>query len=126
MKVASTYADITTYINHNLRKKDKVLFMFEGRGYYCEIPVIQDPDGTNWALLSENVPDPEVMRAAGINYILTNFGNFNYLVNRGIDPRSFHWDKFLSFAEHYLEPVYSNEAFVLFRIKDKVNLVNSG
>jgi hypothetical protein len=125
MRVASTYADITSYINCNLRKKDKVLFMFEGRGYYCEIPVIQDPDGTNWALLSENLPDPVVMRAAGITYILTNFGNFNYLVNRGIDPRSFHWDKFLSFADRYLEPVYSNEAFVLYRIKDKVNIVNS-
>lgn len=125
MKVASTYADITAYINHNLREKDKVLFMFEGRGYYCEIPVIQDPDGTNWALLSENVADPEVMRAAGITYILTNFANFNYVVNRGIDPRSFHWDKFLSFADQYLEPVYSNEVFVLYRLNDKVNIVNS-
>lgn len=120
----SPYTDMASYINSNLSQNDKVMLVNEGRGYYFKIPVIQDPDGINWTLLSQNMPDPEAMQAAGITHILTNFYNLNYLVERGIDPKSFHWDKFLLFADRYLQPIYSNEAYVLYRIKDKGNSVN--
>lgn len=96
------------------------MLIFEGRGYYFDIPVIQDTDGINGILLSQNLSDPDVMSAMGITHILTNFGNFKYLVSRGMNPTSLQWDKFLSFADQYLQPIYSNEAFVLYRIKEKV------
>ena len=95
MKVASTYADMTSYVNGNLFSNDKVMLMFEGRGYYFKVPMIQDPEGINWPLLSQYIPDPKAMKAAGITHILTNFANFNYLVHRGINPESYHWNQFL-------------------------------
>lgn len=119
--VASTYADITSYMNQNLARDNKALLIFEGRGYYFGVPIIQDTDGVNMPLISKNSFNPTLWHSTGVSHILVNFDNFNYWVKRGLNPALFQWENFLGFANTYLEPIYSNKSYVLYRIKDPLS-----
>jgi 4-amino-4-deoxy-L-arabinose transferase-like glycosyltransferase len=49
------------YINNNLTSDEKILFLWDGRGYYCNGRCIPDIDQSNWIVLTEQYPDVESM-----------------------------------------------------------------
>jgi hypothetical protein len=112
------YADIVFFINDNLTQKDKLLMLFEARGYYFRVPVIQDLEFTNWALLFEKSPSVSKLKSAGISYLLINTSAPKYFQSRHMDLKGFRLDELELFTHRYLVPIYKNEAYVLYALKN--------
>ncbi len=65
----------SSFINAQLDEHDKVFFMWDGRGYYCEQKCLPDTEHNQWSrlVLSANYSVPEVtklLREKGITHLL--------------------------------------------------------
>ncbi len=110
------YADIAFYVNRHLPQDSRVLMLLEARGYYFDVPVIQDNTLTNWQLLSQTEAAHDCLRSAGISHVLLNAGALAYYTGRGLDPRLLRWETFQQFAERCLVPIYEGRGFILYRV----------
>jgi hypothetical protein len=112
------YAEIVSYVNQNLPKEARVLLIYEARGYYFNVPVIQDNALTNWPLLARSEAATNCLRSTGISHVLVNVESLRYYLRRGVDPQSLQWDAFREFSRRCLTPIRGTRAYTLFRVKE--------
>jgi hypothetical protein len=67
------YANAVSFVNERLPRDSRVLMLFEARGYFVRVPVLQDNLIMNWPLLAERAT-PDCLRSAGITHVLINRG----------------------------------------------------
>jgi len=117
-KRREVYAEIVSYVNRNLPKEARVLLIYEARGYYFNVPVIQDNVLTNWPLLARSEAATNCLRSTGISHVLVNVETLRYYLRRGVDPESLQWDAFQEFSRRCLTPIRGTRAYTLFRVKE--------
>lgn len=110
------YADITFYVNRHLPHDSRVLMLLEARGYYFDVPVIQDNTLTNWSLLARTDAAHNCLQSTGISHVIANVSALIYYTRRGLDPHILQWESFQQFAERCLTPVYQGRGFILYRV----------
>jgi hypothetical protein len=109
--------DVVFYANRQLPQESRILLLLEARGYYFERPVLQDNVLTNWSFLAARGEALECLRAAKISHVLVNTGVLRYYVRRGLDPHILQWESFEPFAQRCLIPVYTNDAYTLYQVR---------
>lgn len=114
------YGDAVSFVNERLPKQSRVLMLFEARGYYFRVPVLQDNGIMNWALLSAKAASPDCLRSAGITHVLLNRGAHDYYARRGLDVAPLRLDSFERFAKQCLDQIYSNREFTILRVRGAV------
>jgi hypothetical protein len=111
------YYHAVSYINRNNTGINKVLMLFEARGLYSNVPVIQDNLLTNWALLAGKISNLNCLQATNISHVLLYRAALDYNLKRGLNPAATRWAEFQSFADNCLVPVYYGaNGYVLYRI----------
>jgi hypothetical protein len=103
-------------VNTSLSNTASVLMLFEGRGYYFRVPVLQDNLFTNWplAVLSGGIDD--CFHRAGVTHLLLGTSTLEYFVNRGANLRDTKWSEFENFSRRCLREVESNRDYTLFAV----------
>jgi hypothetical protein len=91
------YYHTVSYINHNSTAIDKVLMLFEARGLYSDVPVIQDNLLTNWTLLAGKMANLNCLEATNISHVLLYGAALDYHLKRGLDPAAARWSEFQNF-----------------------------
>ncbi len=111
------YADVVQFVNERLPKESRILMLFEGRGYYFRVPVLQDNVIVNWPLLSAKAVWPDCLRSAGITHVLLNVGAIQYYVVRGVDLAPLRLRALQRFADHCLTPIHTAGGFTVFAVR---------
>lgn len=111
------YVPMVRYANEHLGGDSRTLMLFEARGYYFKVPVIQDNSGINWLLLVPKLSSNNCLDGTGITHVLLGIGPLRYYVMRGIDPKRLQWEAFQQFARRCLAPLYQDPTLVLFKIR---------
>ena len=114
------YGEMVYYVNRNLPKESRVLLIYEARGYYFNVPVIQDNVLTNWPLLARTEAAAKCLRSSGISHLIVGVGALEYYVSRGMDPQVLQWDAFQEFSRRCLTTVHYGGGFILYRVKERV------
>lgn len=112
------YADAVAFVNERLPRESRVLMLFEARGYYFRVPVVQDNGIVNWPMLSAKATAPDCLRSVGITHVLINQGALGYYRRKGVAVNALRWDALQPFAEACLVPIYSAGGIAVFRIRD--------
>ncbi len=115
---SQTYSQMAFFVNGHIQQTDRVLMIYEARGYYFIVPVIQDNALTNWPLLMRTDAVSDCLRSTGISHVLLNYGALGYYIRRGLDPEVLQWEAFQKFAQRCLTPVQEGQGFALFRVKN--------
>jgi len=110
------YADVVSFVNARLPNASRVLMLFEGRGYYFRVPVLQDNAILNWPLLSAKAAGPDCLRSAGITHVLVNRGAIAFYASR-LELAPLRLEALEQFARECLTPIYANDRFTLFRVR---------
>lgn len=118
MKRGRGYAHMISYANRNLTKEARVLLIFEARGYYFDIPVIQDSVLTNWPLVARSGAVGNCLRGTGISHLLVNRVALQHYLRRGMDPQLVQWDALQEFARRCLTIAYDAPGLTLYRVKE--------
>jgi len=111
------YADVVGFVNERLSKESRILLLFEGRGYYFRVPVLQDNVIVNWPLLSAKAVWPDCLRSVGITHVLLNVGAIQYYVVRGVDLAPLRLRALQRFAGHCLAPIHTAGGFTVFEVR---------
>jgi hypothetical protein len=111
------YANVVSYVNRHISSGDKVLFLFEARGFYFDVPIIQDNLITNWPLLASRVSSLKCLESTGISHVLLNRSTLNYYLIRGLDLATVQWDTFRQFEKDCLVAVLKESDYVLYRVR---------
>jgi hypothetical protein len=111
------FADVVSYLNQHVSSESRVLMLFEARGFYFNVPVIQDNILSNWPLLASKASSLHCLKTSGISHVLFNGAALDYFFMRGLDPRTIHLEEFKQFAEKCLTPIYENHKYVLYQVR---------
>jgi hypothetical protein len=114
---AGRYAEVVSFVNEQLPTTSRVLLLFEARGYYFRVPVLQDNGLVNWPLLAPRAAPPDCLRSAGVTHVLLNIGAMHSYGRRGLDSKPFRLDALKRFARDCLDPVYDNGGYAVFRVR---------
>jgi hypothetical protein len=117
-KRRKVYAEIVSYVNQNLPKEARVLLIYDARGYYFNVPAIQDNTFANWPLLARSEAATNCLRSTGISHVLVNVESLRYYLRRGVDPQALQWEAFREFSRRCLTPIRGTRAYTLFRVKE--------
>ena len=112
-----TDADVVGFVNERLSKESRILLLFEGRGYYFRVPVLQDNVIVNWPLLSAKAVWPDCLRSVGITHVLLNVGAIQYYAVRGVDLAPLRLRALQRFAGHCLAPIHTAGGFTVFEVR---------
>jgi hypothetical protein len=115
-RIGAAYVETVRWANENLREGDKILMLFDARGYYFEPEVIQDNNSTNWPLLAAAPGLDDCLHPLGVTHVLLGLGALNYYAAAGLDPERIRWRDFQAFARRCLRPVLDTGALVLFEV----------
>jgi len=110
------HARVRQWVNDLLGSDDRVVMLFESRGYGFEPQVLQDNLNRNWAILASQAPWRDCLAPTGATHVLVNYGHLGSLVRRGLDPATLDWDLFGLFARKCLERKGAVGSVVLYRI----------
>ena len=122
------YYDAMRYINENLSPRDKILFLWEPKGYYCRIPYQPDPFLDGFPRLVEEQSDAggiwRRLRSEGYTHILVFKTGMEFLrestAGTGFElVRDKDITALAELEENYLELVYRNGHYELYRLKQQ-------
>ncbi len=91
--------------------------LFEARGFYLNVPVIQDNVLTNWPLLANRASKLDCLAGSGITHVLLNRSGLDYYLARGLNPRTARWEIFQEFAGKCLAPIFQETGYTLFEVR---------
>jgi hypothetical protein len=111
------YLRMVSHVNRELSADSKVLMLFEARGYYLDVPVIQDNVFVNWSLFAPLAASTDCLNTTDITHVLVNTEILRFLVYRGLRLEVIDWARFKGFAERCLELVEENPDYELFRVR---------
>jgi hypothetical protein len=112
-------AQVVSYVNQHLKRTSRILMLFEARGFYFKVPVIQDNVLVNWPLLANKLDSVGCLEPAGISHVLVNGGVLSFYLGRGLDPDVVQWKRFQEFADRCLSPVYQGVGHTLYEVKNR-------
>jgi hypothetical protein len=115
----ASYLRMVSRINRQLSADSKVLMLFEARGYYLDVPVIQDNVFVNWSLFVPLAASKDCLNTTHITHVLVNTEILRFLVYRGLRPEVINWARFEDFAERCLERVQELPDYELYRVRDR-------
>lgn len=112
----TTYVDLVDRMDEIARPGERILLLFEARGFGFEAETLQDNLLVNWPLLDPLIGD--TCRVAGqpppFDYVVLNMGVLNYYRSRGLDPDLLGLERFARYARECLEVRYRNPGFFVF------------
>jgi len=91
--------------------------LFEARGYYFGVPVLQDNAIMSWPLLSSKLAALDCLRSAGITHVLVNRGAIAYYASRGLDLAPLRLEALDQFARECLTPIHATGGYTLFAVR---------
>ena len=102
---ANTNIQAIQYIQTSIDPEDRVQFLWDGRGYYCDQRCIPDDEQSTAIRLSIGAPAPEdlahSLRTAGITHLLLSPFDARWFIDYH-DPRGWHQDALTYFTEVFL------------------------
>jgi hypothetical protein len=107
---------IVNRMNAALARPARVLMLFEGRGLYFEVPVLQDNVLTNWPFVVASRAADDCLSRAGITHVLVGESTLRYFTHRGLDPNDLAWGEFAAFQSRCLDRVYANRDYTLYQV----------
>lgn len=120
------YVDAVSFVNQRVPKASRVLMLFEARGYYFQVPVLQDNGIMNWPLLVALGPWPDCLRSVGITHVLLNQGALRYYQRRGVDLERLRLDSLERFIADCLTPIYSGGGITIFQVRQPSSTPSRG
>jgi len=111
------YADVVSFVNARLPAESRILMLFEGRGYYFRVPVLQDYMTLNWPVLSAKAAGPDCLRSAGITHVLVNRGALGQYARGGRDLAPLRLESLEHFASECLIPIYASGEYKIGRVR---------
>lgn len=112
-----SYWSQVRFANENNNANARTLMLFEARGYYFDVPVLQDNVMTNWPLLVATGATESCLRGTDIQHLIVGTGGIAYFLERGADPGPLRWDLFPSFAERCLTTMHQAPGIVAYRVR---------
>jgi 4-amino-4-deoxy-L-arabinose transferase-like glycosyltransferase len=115
-----------SYIQKQLAPEDRVLFMWDGEGYYCDERCIPDAEQGRWTVLAmiAAYDTPTIstkLHEAGITHLLYSKGSLDFVLQH--DPSGENHKAALFFGQQYRERctdlIYSDNASSLYKINCK-------
>jgi len=94
----------------------RALMLYESRGFYFPISVVEDIHLTNWPLLASRLPHEGCPGASNITHIVVGQGYARRYIERGVPPELIKWDSFERLAARCLTLLYADSALSLYRI----------
>lgn len=96
----------------------RVLLLFEGRGLYFEVPILQDNLLRNWAYLRPLIATGQCLENTGITHVLVIEGLVDHYARRGMDLGKLRWKEFDPFAQKCLVSVVRRPGdYALYRVR---------
>ena len=111
------FISAASYINQRVSVESRVLMLFEARGFYFEVPVIQDNLFSNWILLAAKSSSLNCLEGSGISHVLFSGSALDYFLKRGLDSKVLHLEEFQKFAQECLHKVYQSNKHILYRVE---------
>jgi hypothetical protein len=111
-----SHMNIVNWVNDSLGPGSRVLMLFEGRGLYFQVPVLQDNILTNWPFLVASDATTDCLTRAGITHVLVGQSTLRYFTNRGLDPDDLRWGEFAAFKDRCLSLVHDTPDYALYRV----------
>jgi hypothetical protein len=111
------FATTLFHVNRRLPPSSRVVMLFEARGFYFNVPVIQDNVLTNWPLMANRASKLNCLARSGITHVLVNFADLNYYLRRGLQSATTRWDVFEEFAGKCLIPIFKGPGHTLYEVK---------
>ncbi len=105
---------VITYANAHLNEDELILLLFEARGYYFDVPVIQDNKTANWEYVKSSGAAMSCLAGTGISHVLLRRGAFGFFVDRGIAQSVAVQTEISKFANRCLVPIYTTKNFECF------------
>jgi hypothetical protein len=91
---------VKEYIQESLHPDERVQFLWDGRGYYCDSRCVADTEQSAAVILTTDSPKPEKLaqdfRDNGISYLMLSKSDANFFI-ASHDPNGYHrdaWDYF--------------------------------
>jgi hypothetical protein len=106
----------TAWVNANLPPTSRVLMLFEARGLYFRVPVLQDNVFTNWPFIAASPATADCLARAGITHVLVDEGTLRNFIRRGLEAEQLRWGEFAAFQDRCLTSVYSGRDYTLYRV----------
>lgn len=94
---------------------DRVLMLFEARGFGFGTSVVEDPYRTNWMFLSRLLPPNGCLERPGFDEVLLNTGALGWYVRRGVAVKAWNLDELPGYERRCLVPLERGPGFILFR-----------
>ena len=114
------FAATLSHLNRHLSPTSRVLMLFEARGFYFNVQVIQDNVLTNWPLLANRASEIDCLTNTEITHVLVNFADLNNYLHRGLNPATIRWDVFRQFADRCLVQVFQGPGHDLYEVRRRV------
>lgn len=86
------------WVERRLSEDDRLLMLFEGRGYYLETPKLQDNLMANWPLIASVRRSGDCLERAGFTHALMNYGVLSVHMGHGMPPEAVAWPSFVEVA----------------------------
>lgn len=114
---------VKRYIQASLPLQERALFLWDGRGYYCDSRCIADTEQSLAVGLAAGSPDPvelsRRLRRDGVTYLMLSSSDAGFFIT-GHDPDGFHrraWDYYQNvFLPACGQSVFKDGGMELFRI----------
>jgi hypothetical protein len=113
---AADYARMTARVNELTSPEDRILLLFEARGFRFEAHTLPDNVLLNWPLALPAVAEGGCLEPSGATHVLVATRVLGYFRSRGLDPATIGWDRFPAFATRCLTPVEMGPGWALFRL----------
>ncbi|MFC1791260.1 hypothetical protein ACFL0I_02190, partial [Gemmatimonadota bacterium] len=114
---ARAYFPVVRYLNRTLSGENRILMLFEARGFPVEPQTLQDNKISNWPILAAVREGGGCLERAGFDHVLVALDTFRYYQTRGLENEGLRWDDFQSYREACLEEVWQSPGYVLFRLR---------
>lgn len=111
------YVSMVTRVNELSAPDDRILLLFEARGFRFEAQTLQDNGLINWPLMAPAVAPPRCVPESTASHVLVATGVLGYFRLRGLDPETIGWEGFGGFASRCLDPVEFGRGWALFRTR---------
>lgn len=110
------WARTSQWLDRRLSPDDRVLMLFEGRGFRLQTPKIQDNLMANWPLLAQRRVSGDCLARARITHVLINYGVLDVHLSHGMPPEAVAWSEFIRFAKECLEREAVHPPYVLYKV----------
>ncbi len=117
------YRPVVRHVNETLSPDDRLLLLWEARGFPLEPRVIQDNKISNWPVMAEALEMHSgcLNQVGEFEYVLLASAAANYYRFRGLGEDRIRWEAFQRYRDRCLSELWSSPGFTLFRVRESVS-----